>query len=119
LEQSRNYLINKGFTALLGYYVGLFILYGYHCGGHIDHIRDITILLLPKKIKERIEAIEINTEREIYNAKIEFFTNIAHEIRTPLTLIKMPLDKLINKQYQRPGNHRKFEHDEKEHQQAD
>ena len=36
-----------------------------------------------------------NKEKEIYNAKINFFTNITHEIRTPLTLIKMPLDKLI------------------------
>jgi len=53
-------------------------------------------LSVTEKNKRRIEAIEINTEREIYNAKIEFFTNIAHEIRTPLTLIKMPLDKLIN-----------------------
>jgi ligand-binding sensor domain-containing protein/signal transduction histidine kinase/DNA-binding response OmpR family regulator len=54
-------------------------------------------IAVKEKNKRRIEAIEINTEREIYNAKIEFFTNIAHEIRTPLTLIKMPLDKLINK----------------------
>lgn len=35
-------------------------------------------------------------EKEIYNAKINFFTNITHEIRTPLTLIKMPIDKIIN-----------------------
>lgn len=36
-----------------------------------------------------------NKEKEIYNAKINFFTNFTHEIRTPLTLIKMPLDKII------------------------
>lgn len=35
-------------------------------------------------------------EKEIYNAKINFFTNITHEIRTPLSLIKMPIDKIIN-----------------------
>lgn len=35
-------------------------------------------------------------EKEIYNAKINFFTNITHEIRTPLTLIKMPIDKIIS-----------------------
>ncbi|MBR2063557.1 MAG: response regulator [Bacteroidales bacterium] len=34
-------------------------------------------------------------EKEIYNAKINFFTNITHEIRTPLTLIKMPIDKIM------------------------
>ncbi|HWJ25535.1 MAG TPA: HAMP domain-containing sensor histidine kinase, partial [Flavisolibacter sp.] len=33
-------------------------------------------------------------EKEIYEAKIEFFTNIAHEIKTPLTLIKGPVENL-------------------------
>lgn len=32
--------------------------------------------------------------KEIYEAKIEFFTNIAHEIKTPLTLIKGPVENL-------------------------
>jgi ligand-binding sensor domain-containing protein/signal transduction histidine kinase/DNA-binding response OmpR family regulator len=52
-------------------------------------------LAVGEKNKREIEAIEIGKEREIYNAKIDFFTNVAHEIRTPLTLIKMPLDKLL------------------------
>ena len=34
-------------------------------------------------------------EKEIYEAKIDFFTNIAHEIRTPLTLIKGPVENLL------------------------
>ena len=33
-------------------------------------------------------------EKDIYEAKIEFFTNIAHEIKTPLTLIKGPVENL-------------------------
>jgi signal transduction histidine kinase/ligand-binding sensor domain-containing protein len=37
---------------------------------------------------------QIKKEKEIYGAKIEFFTNIAHEIRTPLTLIKGPAENL-------------------------
>lgn len=34
-------------------------------------------------------------EKELYQTKIDFFINIAHEIRTPLTLIKSPLDRLL------------------------
>lgn len=52
-------------------------------------------LAVTEKNKREIETIQIGREREIYNAKIDFFTNVAHEIRTPLTLIKMPLDKLL------------------------
>lgn len=51
-----------------------------------------------RKIAERryalIRDFEIRKEKELYNAKILFFTNIAHEIRTPLTLIKAPLEQL-------------------------
>ena len=43
-----------------------------------------------------------NKEKEIYNAKINFFTNITHEIRTPLTLIKLPIDKIISTQRYTP-----------------
>lgn len=44
-----------------------------------------------------IEMMENDKEKQIYNAKIEFFTNIAHEIRTPLTLIKGPMEKVIRR----------------------
>ena len=42
-----------------------------------------------------LAKLENQKQKEVYDAKINFFTNITHEIRTPLTLIKMPLDKLI------------------------
>ncbi|MDR1555705.1 MAG: response regulator [Tannerellaceae bacterium] len=52
-----------------------------------------------KKISRSIKAFENEKEKELYQAKINFFINIAHEIRTPLTLIKNPLDKIMkNKQ---------------------
>ena len=41
--------------------------------------------------------VEDKKETEIYEAKIEFFTNVAHEIRTPLTLIKGPVENLLEK----------------------
>lgn len=50
------------------------------------------------KRKEYIKAFEIAKEREVYNTKITFFTNVTHEIRTPLTLIKGPLDNILSKE---------------------
>ncbi|RVT97301.1 response regulator [Mucilaginibacter limnophilus] len=42
-----------------------------------------------------IEILNNEKEKEIYHAKIEFFTNVAHEIRTPLTLIKGPMENVL------------------------
>lgn len=38
---------------------------------------------------------EEKKEKELYRAKIDFFTQIAHEIKTPVTLIKAPLEQVI------------------------
>ncbi|MDR1624293.1 MAG: response regulator [Tannerellaceae bacterium] len=48
-----------------------------------------------RKMERRIEKIEDDKEKEVYQAKINFFINVAHEIRTPLTLIKSPLEKVM------------------------
>jgi signal transduction histidine kinase/ligand-binding sensor domain-containing protein/DNA-binding response OmpR family regulator len=48
-----------------------------------------------EKVNHALEQFENEKEREIYHAKIEFFTNITHEIRTPLTLIKGPLENVM------------------------
>lgn len=58
------------------------------------------------KEKRRQERFEQEKEREIYAAKIDFFTNVAHEIRTPLSLIKSPLENIIK--------HREVENEVKE-----
>ena len=59
------------------------------------------IVMLFEMKRKRDKARQLNKmisrkEKEVYNAKINFFTNITHEIRTPLTLIKMPIDKIIS-----------------------
>ena len=48
------------------------------------------------------EKFEREKEREIYRAKIDYFTNVAHEIRTPLTLIKGPLENILMKKEIQP-----------------
>ncbi|WP_207421520.1 ligand-binding sensor domain-containing protein [Desertivirga brevis] len=48
-------------------------------------------LYLQRKNSDKLRMFEYEKEKEIYQAKIEFFTNITHEIQTPLTLIVGPL----------------------------
>ncbi|MFT4071328.1 MAG: two-component regulator propeller domain-containing protein [Dysgonamonadaceae bacterium] len=70
----------------------------------------VTMLLLLKymwnvnarKNRIRMEKIRIAHEKEIHEAKINFFTTIAHEIRTPVSLIIAPLEKIIETANQFP-----------------
>lgn len=48
-----------------------------------------------KRNNEKQKLFEIEKERELYEAKVDFFTDIAHEIRTPVTLINGPLESII------------------------
>lgn len=48
-----------------------------------------------KAMAHNMQLFEDQKEKELYQAKIDFFINIAHEIRTPLTLIKSPLERLL------------------------
>ena len=85
----------------------------------VDHQSARTLLLQAdqlQKYKQRIEAqrsiyafyinrkmrqanrklISLNAEmKEMTAQKLQFFTNVSHEVRTPLTLILAPLDRLI------------------------
>ncbi|MDR1742646.1 MAG: response regulator [Dysgonamonadaceae bacterium] len=49
-----------------------------------------------RKQQRVMDQFEREKERELYAAKIDFFTNVAHEIRTPLTLIKSPLENVLS-----------------------
>ena len=48
------------------------------------------------KSKRKMEYLEHKKEQELYKNKIEFFLNVAHEIRTPLTLIQGPMEDIMN-----------------------
>lgn len=74
-------------TAYAAYIIGILII--------------ITVLFWSWRQKTRqtmaynMRLFEDQKEKELYQAKIDFFINIAHEIRTPLTLIKNPLERLL------------------------
>ncbi|WP_195669543.1 hybrid sensor histidine kinase/response regulator transcription factor [Bacteroides intestinalis] len=57
----------------------------------------IRLYVLKKKRQtdEKLAHQEQQKKEEFYKAKIDFFTNVAHEIRTPITLIKAPLDYIL------------------------
>lgn len=74
------YLLYVLMAGVLIYY----LLYSYH-------------KRINEKNKRQLLLFEHEKEKEIYQAKIQFFTNLAHEIRTPLTLIKGPMEKIIKK----------------------
>jgi ligand-binding sensor domain-containing protein/signal transduction histidine kinase len=64
--------------------IGLYLSFRYH------HRR------LERKNLNRQKWFEHEKEKEVYQSKIEFFTNITHEIQTPLTLIAGPIEWLMN-----------------------
>lgn len=63
----------------------------------------LILILVGYLVKQRVSAMQRRRmvkfshakEKELYEAKIGFFTNIAHEIRTPLSLISAPLESIL------------------------
>lgn len=73
-----------------------YCLYFLITAGIICIIIKLYIRKARRKNERKQKILERKKKEEIYSAKIEFFTNIAHEIRTPLTLIKAPLDYILS-----------------------
>ncbi len=62
----------------------------------IIFIRKYLIQRNERKNQMKLERLSIKNEKDFYTKKIEFFTAMAHEIRTPLSLILAPLEKLLD-----------------------
>ncbi len=48
-----------------------------------------------RRRKAMIDDLQQEHEKEVYESKLRFFTNIAHEFCTPLTLIQGPCDRIL------------------------
>lgn len=55
-------------------------------------------LRMKRKQKEQMQLALAKKDRELYQSKIDFFTHMVHEIRTPLTLILTPLENVMHSQ---------------------
>jgi len=56
------------------------------------------------KTNLKIERLAHEKDRELSKLKLEFFTNISHEIRTPVTLILSSINSLLNSESLSPVN---------------
>lgn len=90
-ERSLQIYVRPPFYLSVWAYI-LYSLLALCCIGYVIYKFRLNIL---KRHKRAMRIFEQEKERELYHAKIKFFTNITHEIRTPLTLIKGPLENIL------------------------
>ena len=66
-------------------------------------------LVIRRQLKDEllVERVKNEKEEELHQAKLQLFTNISHEFKTPLTLILSPLDHIMR--------NRKFDPDTDDH----
>lgn len=49
-----------------------------------------------RNLSQQKREMEIIQQHEMDEAKMRFFTNVSHDLRTPLSLIIIPLEKLLS-----------------------
>lgn len=75
-------------------YALLFIVILFYARRNIIQREQLKSSLRVATIENEKEHFELEKAREIDRIKTSFFTNISHEFRTPLTLIKAPIEEL-------------------------
>lgn len=96
-------VIHPPFYLSLPFKVTYFLLFFLALGLFIRYIMRRS----DKKHAKAIDELNIRKEKEMHEAKIKFFTMIAHEIRTPVSLIIGPLEKVMQSTPNLPAEVRK------------
>ncbi|NJB35175.1 two-component regulator propeller domain-containing protein [Croceivirga sp. JEA036] len=71
-----------------------YIVYGIFFLLFLWSLLRFTLISTSKKHQLELEHLEKKKNDELQRVKLDFFTNISHEFKTPLTLIKAPLEYL-------------------------
>jgi ligand-binding sensor domain-containing protein/signal transduction histidine kinase/AraC-like DNA-binding protein len=79
-----------------------YVLYLVLLTGGLYVLKTFLVKQAKKKNEVKLERLKAQSEQEFYNQKMEFFTTMAHEIRTPLSLIIAPLERLISAEDWKP-----------------
>ncbi|MEW4923953.1 two-component regulator propeller domain-containing protein [Algibacter sp. 2305UL17-15] len=72
-----------------------YLLYGLLFIASVYIFRKQVINRQKLKLAVKMSEIQRETEEELHQMKLRFFTNISHEFRTPLTLIQGPVNRLL------------------------
>lgn len=51
-------------------------------------------VLVQRNLQRKMQEVQVQKEREVFEAKTRYFVDLVHEIRTPLMLISLPLEQL-------------------------
>ena len=78
--------------------IWIYLLFLFAVAGIIIGFRKYELTRLKLKNRMRIADFETKKLKELDHLKSQFFANISHEFRTPLTLIKGPLEELIDEE---------------------
>lgn len=82
--------------------IGLICYALYTSHQRIENRNKRKIELLALEQERELIQLEVAKEKEHIKSKVDFLTNVAHEIRTPLTLIKIPLRKVVQRTNELP-----------------